>query len=152
MSGLFEKDFIKRSIQQLAKLLAAVLLRRRDGEYEAALQTLHGGALELLGVEWRVLVAIDSRSAAELLQTPGRILAFARLRQEEAEVLEEQRDVLGAQSARAHALELYLEALLAGATLDADVLQAISALHRAVGAPADERYHPQLKALSGKLG
>ncbi len=150
--GLFEKDFIKRSIQQLAKLLAAVLKLRQEGEEEQALQTLRGGVGEILGVEWRVLVAVDSRSGAELLATPQRITVFARLRHQEAEVLEATRDVLGAQQARRHALELYLEALLAGGPLDPDTRAALLALEKAVPEPLEPRYAEALAGVRGRLG
>ena len=83
MGGL-RKDFIERLIEQLAQVLARLLrVRAAQGE-EAVRDALGDACRELLGMEYRVLVAADARAAAVLLGEPVRVEALAALVEQEA--------------------------------------------------------------------
>ena len=84
---LYDRDFIKRLIQQLAQMLAAALKLRQAGKHEQALETIRSSSGELLGLEWDVLAFGPASSAASLLGQPERVRIYAQLLEAEAETL-----------------------------------------------------------------
>lgn len=85
---ILDKDFIKRLIQQLARVLAAALNLRKAGKNEEALQYIRSASGDLLGLDWDVLQFGGMGAAVQLLQNPDRIRTYARLVEEEAHTLE----------------------------------------------------------------
>ena len=109
--SIVRKDFFERLVEQFGNFLAAVVKQRKAGQAELALQQLEQGYLPLLGMDGTMLKAVDSHSAADLLDHPVRIASFARLLLEEAEIQVALGALISAERCRSHALEIYLEAL-----------------------------------------
>lgn len=106
MASVVDKDYLGRQIKQLAELLARLLSLGKAGKQDEAEESLAAGARELLGFEYRTLLVVDSRSAAELLGTKTKIEAFIGLLEAEAELAETLGDLARAASRRAHAEEM----------------------------------------------
>jgi len=100
-----------RLVKQLVELLARALKLKGEGKEDEALELLDSGCLSLLGIPYSALALVDSKSAADLLNEPTRITVFGRLLEERAAIEAQQGHSLAARTRRAHALEIYAEAL-----------------------------------------
>ncbi len=109
--GILERDYVMRLVKQVVDLLALALGLKKAGKFDEAIQVLENGCLSLLGMPYSALALVDSKSAADLLGQPARVVAFGRLLEERASVEEAKGDLLAAASRRLHATEIYLEAL-----------------------------------------
>ncbi len=108
--GLVERDFLMRLVKQLAEVLARAMKLKLGKKHEEAAEVIESGCLTLLGIDWQTLAWVDSKSAAQLLQTPARIHAFATLLENHGLLSEDKGDAAKARSKFQHALELYREA------------------------------------------
>lgn len=108
---LVERDFVMRLIKQLVELIARVLNLAKAKKADEAQAVLEAGCLSLLGMDFHTLALVDSASAADLLQQPYRVVAFARLLGAQAEIERARGAEDLAHSHDQHALELVLEAL-----------------------------------------
>lgn len=123
---LYEKDFIKRLIQQLARALATALGLRQQGKHEQALEVIHRASGELLGLEWEVLKFGGMKAAVQLLADARKVKTYARLVEEEALTLQEMGRVADASASFLLARELYEEAMTLGP--DDEIREAIARL------------------------
>jgi hypothetical protein len=119
--GLVERDFIMRLVKQLAEVLARAMKLKMAKKDEEAAEVLESGCLSLLGIDWKTLAWVDSKSAAQLLKEPARIRAFATLLEERAKFHADAGEDAQARAKFQHAFEMYREAgddpeSLAGAT------------------------------------
>lgn len=124
--ALVERDYVMRIVKQLAELLARALKLKREQRYDEAAQTLEGGCVDLLGLEFSALALVDSASSAQLLGEPTRIRTFARLLEELSDVYFADGDEERGRARARHAYEMYCEALL---ERDGDA-EAVAALQR----------------------
>ena len=85
MGGLKREDYVLRQIRDLAAVLARIAGLRLGGNSEEARAELEKSYSILLGSQGELLRRVDSKTAAKLLGTPGRILVLAQLLHEEAE-------------------------------------------------------------------
>lgn len=107
MSGSYREDHLERQIRAVANMLARILGLRVAGRREEARAELERAWQDLEGTHGALLRRLDPASAATLLDSPGRILAAARLTAESA-VLED--DGPRAEALRRRAVALGLEA------------------------------------------
>jgi hypothetical protein len=136
---MLERDLILRLIQDLARLVARVMGLKKRGEVAEAAAEVETAARSLLGLDWRIVLALDPSLLASQLAQPGKTTALASLcwlragleadlpvgaehGPAEAGARSGDADVL-----RRKAVELWLEAGAAGAELDDDALRAILA-------------------------
>ncbi len=86
--SLFERDYIKRLIQQLARFVALIGRARDERKLDVALRLSEDAHREVLGVPHEMLSRLDVRSAA-LLLGPGKIALYAELLRLEADLRRE---------------------------------------------------------------
>jgi hypothetical protein len=75
----FERDYILRLIEILAKAVARIVAMRDRGQYEEAVSELDAAGRTLLGVELALLEAIGPEPIAAQLGHPEKVEALARL-------------------------------------------------------------------------
>jgi len=107
-----ERDYVMRMVQQLAKLLAAVLKLKSEQKYDEAVQSLEGACQDLLGLDFGALALVDSESGASLLRDVSRVRTFARLLEELAQLHASKGEEAKARARARHAFEMYCEALI----------------------------------------
>jgi hypothetical protein len=115
------RDWIHRMIEQLAAALARIVGLRQAGRLDEARGEIERAAGGIAGVDLRMLEAVDSAQAAALVRDPDRVAALARLALERAEIEAASGDAARERAWRRRAVELGLEAALAGAPIDAEV-------------------------------
>lgn len=84
MSGSQREDSLLRQIRAVAAMLARIVGLRMTGQSEEAKAELERSYTMLLGSQTELVRRVDSSTAAKLLGSPDRILAFAQLLNEEA--------------------------------------------------------------------
>jgi hypothetical protein len=107
-----ERDYVMRMVQQLAKLLAALLKLKQEQKFDEAADAIMGGCEGLLGLDFKALALVDSQSGAALLGNVSRVRTFARLLEELADVHAGRGEEAKARSRARHAFEMYCEALI----------------------------------------
>jgi hypothetical protein len=143
----YERDYIKRLIRQFAEVLARLAGFRKEDQYDLALQLVEEAHRDVLGVPAQMLSRIDAASAALLLGNTWKITAYGRLLEEEAELRRLRGEEKAARQGLHRALEVYVEAALAGAT-DPENRAAILRLAGIVDATVlHERYRCYLDGL-----
>jgi hypothetical protein len=133
---VLREDFIERMIRQLAQAVAGILGLRKRGRLDEAEAEVLAAIAGLGRIDPRLLDASDAPrlldasdavTVASLVRETGQLQVLARLLAERAEIQADRiRDAEAARSRR-KAVELWLEAALAGATLDADARRRIAA-------------------------
>ncbi len=108
--GIVERDFIMRSVKQMAELLARAMKLKAAKKDEEAAEVLESGCLSLLGIDWKTLAWVDSASAAQLLKEPSKIRVFAQLLEQRGQFHAESGETDPARSKFQHAFEMYREA------------------------------------------
>ena len=81
-----EKDYLKRQLAELARVLARVLGLRESGRIDEALEELEKGAATTLGVGYAPLGSVDVATAVALLRTRELAEAYAQLLEANAEL------------------------------------------------------------------
>lgn len=84
MSASRREDYLLRQAKAIAAMLAAIAGRRLSGDADQARSELEQAYSLLLGSQGDLLRQVDAATAAKLLGSPERILAFAQLLEEEA--------------------------------------------------------------------
>jgi hypothetical protein len=82
-----QRDYLLRMIEQIAATIARITRLKHDGELDAALAEIHAATGELLGARAALLGQVDVATAAQLVNDPSRLGAWARLLAEEADIL-----------------------------------------------------------------
>ena len=77
-------DYLLRMIEQIFRLIRRILALKRGGRVDEALAEVQAARAELFGPVAELLPRLDAETAAQLLTTPARIAAWARLLREEA--------------------------------------------------------------------
>jgi len=130
-----KKDYILRLIEQMRRLVEALLGKVRDGD--DAERDL-AGARETLGLLLGPLAGIvprmDSVTAGQMVSDPDVLHAWAELTAAEAEVAAARGDATSAGASRRRALELALEAHLRTPTDRPDLLALVARLRPSVDA------------------
>ena len=77
-------DYLLRMIEQIFRLIRRILALKRGGRVDEALAEVQAARAELFGPAADLLPRLDAETAAQVLSTPARIVAWARLLREEA--------------------------------------------------------------------
>lgn len=106
----FERDFILRQIQQLARMVAQIVLRARsEGSYETGLEQVRSALAGGLDVDYEMLSRIDPASAALLVRDGEVLRTLAWIVAQESELRRGAGEVAEAERLRRRALALYDE-------------------------------------------
>jgi hypothetical protein len=143
---MLERDLILRLIQDLARVVARVLGLKKRGEVAEAAAEVETASKSLLGLDWRLVQALDASVLASQLAAPPRTAALATLCWLRADLEARPGPATDPAPLRKKAVELWLEAGAAGAELDDDALRAILAQPAGTLGP---RHETLRKALVG---
>ena len=83
----FQRDFILRMIEALAAAIASIRKRKQSGDLVGARLEVHNAIVDLLGPAASMVGMLDSRTAANLVSDPTRLALWARLLNEDADLL-----------------------------------------------------------------
>ena len=81
-----EKDYLKRQLAELARVLARVLGLREAGRVDEARKELEKGSATVLGVGYTPLGSVDVATAVALLRTRELAEAYAQLLEADADL------------------------------------------------------------------
>jgi hypothetical protein len=109
-----QDDYLIRIIQQMVQVLLRIAGLKQAGEFDVALHEIDCVTRTLLGPRADALVLLDPTTAAQVIGDPERVLAWARLTSEQAEVHQLQGDRASAERATKRALGLAREAVRLG--------------------------------------
>jgi len=140
-------DLIERMIRQLAQALDRILGLRRRRRLDEADEEVTLAMARLGRIDPALLDAGDVAMLAALAREPDQLLVLARLSAERAEIRAEGGRDAEAARWRRKAVELWLEAVLAGAALDAHARQWVGAF-----VAAGEALSPRHAKAAGDLG
>jgi hypothetical protein len=145
--SIAQRDYIMRLIAQFAQVLGRLLGLRKAGKLDEAEKLVEETANGIFGSLRSMLDQVDASSAAGLLGGRDKVLVYAALTAEEAEIAAARGQTRKASAQRRRAIELYLEASRLG-DLDAAARDRITELRQTV--PTDEleeRYRELLERL-----
>lgn len=138
------RDYILRMIEDLAQAIARVAGARAAGRLDEAALLLRETANGLFGPLYSMIEQLDAAGAATLLRDHQKVLAYAALVAEQAAIDEAR----GRRPGYRRALELYLEAILMGATVDDRMRDAVMPLlSRVSEARLSDRYRKAVEGL-----
>jgi hypothetical protein len=83
--SFFKQDWIERQIEEVARLLRALIKALEARDDAKADQLTEDATQALIGMPFRTILAMDPRQIAALLASPGKVLALARLVATDAE-------------------------------------------------------------------
>jgi hypothetical protein len=106
----FQRDFILRMIEALAAAIARILKRKQSGDLVGARLEVHNAVVELLGPAASMVGMLDSRTAANLVSDSTRLALWARLLNEDADILRLMSRTTEAAATDRRVFELLLEA------------------------------------------
>ncbi len=101
-----EKDYLKRQLAELARVIARALGFREAGRPEDARAALEEGAAGALGVSYATLGAVDVDTVRGILRTREAADGYAQLLECEAALEEDARNAPRAEALRARARAL----------------------------------------------
>lgn len=111
---MFQRDFIKRLIEQLGQLVAHVSGLRREGKHDEALDEIDEVLGRLVPARADLVARLDPVSAARMMRDRDTVKAYARLVFEQSEVYADRGEPDQAAAKRTRAIALYEEALRMG--------------------------------------
>lgn len=129
--SITRRDYIVRLIEQFAETLGRVMGLRKSGKLDEAEKLIRATADGIFGSLRSMIDNVDAATAANLLASHEKIVVYAALTLEEAEIAESRGQPAKAASRRRRALELYLEASRLGA-LDAAAQTNVDALRKSI--------------------
>jgi hypothetical protein len=104
--SLFEKDYVKRQIKQLAKAIAQALNLGRRGQLEDAEERIRAACGESLGLDFELLAMLDCNRVVAALGSAERVRAYAALMEAQAELEDLANRPESARASRARAADL----------------------------------------------
>lgn len=145
--SIARRDYIMRLIEQFAEMLGRIVGLRKSGKIDEAEKLVRAVGDGLLGSSRSMIDGVDSSTAANLLGSREKVVVYAALTVEEAEIAEARGQTSKAGGRRRRALELYLEASRMG-VLDAHALTNVGVLRKLVDLrKLDTRYGELLEKL-----
>lgn len=143
--SIVRRDYILRLIEQFAEVLARIMGLRKAGKLEDAEKLARQTSEGIFGSLFSMIEKVDSSTAAGLLSAREKIVVYAALMAEEAEIAAAKGDARKALARRRRALELYLEASRLG-ELDTHAHSQVKALRECVDVERmDMRYRQLLE-------
>jgi hypothetical protein len=145
--SIARRDYILRLIEQFAQALGRIMGLRKAGKLDEAEKLVNATADGIFGSLRSMIDKVDASTAAGLLGAHEKIIVYAAITIEEAEIAALRGDVRRAQIRRRRALELYLEASRLG-ELDTRSRADVEILQQSVDmARLDTRYREWLQRL-----
>lgn len=136
-----------RLLEAFAESLRRLIDLKARGKPREALDAVQETANQLFGSSLPLIDSLDPQSAAEILVEPEKVEMYARLAEEEAEVLALLGDLEQADEGRLRALEMYLERTKMSPPIDEETEKRISELSSKVDTEQlDDRYRSLLEA------
>jgi len=130
-----KKDYILRLIEQMRRLVEALLGKLREGvETQQELAEARGLLGQLLGPLAGIAPRMDSATAGQMVGDPGILAAWAALTAAEADLAQAHGNAAAAGATRRRALELALEAHLRNNADGVELLELIARLRPSVDA------------------
>lgn len=117
--SIAQRDYIMRLIAQFAQVLGRLLGLRKAGKLDEAQKLVDETANGIFGSLRLMIDQVDASSAAGLLGGRDKVLVYAALTAEEAEIAAARGQTRKASTRRRRAIELYLEASRLGELDDA---------------------------------
>ncbi len=149
--SITRRDYILRLIEQFAEMLGRIMGLRKSGKLDEAEKLIRATADGIFGSLRSMIDNVDAATAANLLASREKIVVYAALTLEEAEIAESRGQTAKAASRRRRALELYLEASRLGA-LDAQAQTNVVALRKLVDVQKmDARYGELMAKLPAEV-
>ena len=108
--ALVQRDFILRMIEAIAAAIASIRKRKLLGDLAGARQEVRSATLHLLGPSAAMATMVDSRTAANLVSDPRRIVLWCQLLSEESDLLRQGGHSVQAAATDGRIVELMLEA------------------------------------------
>ncbi len=101
-----EKDYLKRQLAELARVIARALGFREAGRPEEARVAVEEGVATVFGTSWAALAAVDVQTALGILRTPEAAEGYAQMLEAAAAIASDlgERDHAESLGARAAAL------------------------------------------------
>lgn len=130
--SITQKDYIMRLLELFAESLRRIIELRTQGQPVESLDALQETAGQIFGSSLPLIDSLDAESAVDVLVEPEKVEMYARLAEEEAELLAALGHAGDAVEARLRALEMYLE-------------------RTRLSPPVDEETAARIVELSGKL-
>jgi hypothetical protein len=128
-----QEDYLIRLIQQMVQVLLRITGLKQAGHYEEALSEIDQAMRTLLGPAADILMRLDPSTAAQTIGDPDRVLIWATLLSEQAEIQQLQGHTQDVASARKRSLDLARESLRCGVTDRTAAESLIESLLRADG-------------------
>jgi hypothetical protein len=122
-----QEDYLLRLIQQMVRALAEIAGLRNAGELDQAFDEVERATRTLLGDAADLLVRLDPGTAAQILGDPDRVLVWAKLVSEKAEILRLRGDGAGSRIETARAIALAREAAASGKPEAESLLEELTA-------------------------
>lgn len=145
--SIARRDYILRLIEQFAEMLGRIVGLRKSGKLDEAEKLVRETADGIFGSLRSMIDNVDPATAANLLASREKIVVYAALTLEQAEIAAAKGENRRATSRRRRALELYLEASRLG-ELDARSRANVDALRASLDvANLDQRYREWLERL-----
>jgi len=141
LSSREEKDYILRMIQQIRRMVAALMGKKLYGDLGSALQVARTAQGMLLGPLADIAPRLDSVTAAHMVADPDILELWAEVVAEESDVHRRLGDETAARAAEKRALELALEAHLRTTVDRPELLALIARLRPTVDEPALDPRH-----------
>jgi hypothetical protein len=142
--SITQKDYIMRLLEIFAESLRRIVELRVLGRPAESLDVLQETADQIFGASLPLIDSLDAESAVDVLVEPEKVQMYARLAEEEAELLA----VLGhgdeAAGTRLRALEMYLERTRLEPPVDGETTERILELGRKVDVEQLEDRHRSL--------
>lgn len=148
--ALVQRDYILRLIEAAAAAIARALKRKTEGDLSGARQEIAESIGQVLGPRGSLATMVDARTAADLISDPVQIALYARLLDEDADILEQIGNAAldSSRKVRQRALELMLETHIRQLELrDEDNELTASLLRRVDHDLLSPRYHESLRDL-----
>ncbi len=143
-----QRDFLRRLIEDFARLLASIMGLRRAGKLDEAERAIAEASGALLGPLARDAESLSSQTLARLLSRE-RLERYAILLAERAELRLAQGDAVAANEDRLRALELLLEARAKPGNADELSAEVRSLLERLASGDLSQSCRSLLTRLSG---
>lgn len=145
--SIAQRDYIMRLIAQFAQVLGRLLGLRKAGKLDEAEKLVEETANGIFGSLRSMIDQVDASTAAGLLGGRDKVIVYAALTAEEAEIAAARGQTRKASARRRRALELYLEALRLGELDDAS-RDRITELKRLV---STDELDPRYRELLGRI-
>lgn len=146
--SIAQRDYIMRLIAQFAQVLGRLLGLRKAGKLDDAQKLVDETADGIFGSLRSMIDQVDASTAAGLLASRDKVIVYAALTAEEAEIAAARGQTRKASTRRRRALELYLEASRLG-ELDETSRERITELRASVNVDElDSKYRDLLERVT----